>query len=68
MGFFGKKSDDRGVETVVENHDGASSDEKRNSSEQSSEINFGKKQQGVKRVEALASVWSKRDLVASYVL
>ncbi len=68
MGFFGKKNSNTVIEPVVENHDGASSDGKPNASEQTSEVNFGEKQEGVRRVEAIATVWTKRDLITSYVL
>lgn len=69
MGFLGKKNSNTVIEPVVENHDGGSGgDEKGNSSDQSSEIDFGKKQEGVKRVEAIATVWTKRDLILSYAL
>lgn len=67
MGFFGKKDSNMAVEPVADNHAG-SGDEKRDSSDQTSEVDFGKKQEGVKRVEALATVWTKRDLIASYTL
>lgn len=68
MGFFNRKAAADAAVSTPPNEKHHSESEAKISSQSSTEEDFGKKQAGVRKIEAAAKVWTKWHLIAAYTM